>query len=748
MKVKSFKLAEKLFLNQFVLTEEVQTFKPIDTGIHYILTIDVSGSMSRDLSMIRQQLNNKLSSLVKEGNTITIVWFSGNNQAGVLKEFVEVSNLTQLKELQDAITKWLVPVGLTAFNSPLKLIKELIERKGDAGYYSLVFMTDGYNNDAPWAEVKDLLQALAPKLASSTFVEYGNYADTAKIREMSEITGGDAIYAEDFNNFSGVIEKRFSSGITSIKKLAVTLEMKKNMEMPTFFTLDSSDKTIKYYTTRYKKEIMVDEGTDSVFCLSEAPEGDVQSSDLKNNVLYAAFHSCISNFRYDEADIILTKIGDSNLFDLYINAYGKQKLNNLKETVKERAFEALPRPFAKLDFNNNKYCLLNLLQDAAEDGNFFHPMSELFAYERIGAKRVAKIDLSEDAKKEIAGAKSVKEAQDALANLEPEFEANENQKFPLTDLVWNESRANISIRTRYDGKVILPKNNFKKPDGSPLKEVDSFIWRNYTIIKDGIINMKTIPVSLTKELWTKLEKEGLLSGTWELDKVIALDISKMPIINRDMVRNVSGKELANIELELIKVQSEQKYYKELDKEMNPKAFSGDMASQFTTEQLTWMESIGITKYNGFAPKSVAVKGGDSYMSIVLETKIEKLSSIPKISDVAKKVKEGKPVTVSESLVANAMKEYDTEITNNKVLQNLNEDVKKTTISNFVLTKQGKINDRRKELLNTIALSKFAVILSRKWFKDLKTFDNNTVQVDLDGTSLKVTYDYKEVEVEI
>lgn len=130
------------------------TPKPLPTN--FIFAIDVSGSMSGDLGYIRTQLKNKLPQLVKESDTVTIVWFSGRNDAGILMEEVEIKSLKKLQDINAAIDRFLKPVGMTAFHKPLVLAKEAIQRIKKnrlEGVFSLIFLTDGGNNDCSWSDV-------------------------------------------------------------------------------------------------------------------------------------------------------------------------------------------------------------------------------------------------------------------------------------------------------------------------------------------------------------------------------------------------------------------------------------------------------------------------------------------------------------------------------------------------------------------------------------------------------------------
>ena len=182
--------------NYYLITQEVNSNVTVEVTkkTNHIFVVDVSGSMSWELPKIRTQLKNKLSNLMKEGDTISIVWFSGNRDSGILKEEIEVKSLKTLSDLNDAIDKWLHPIGLTAFLKPLELVKELIGRikkNRPDSVYSMIFLTDGYNNDCPWNEVTKTLKSLENDISSSTFVEYGFYADTQKLTQMASILGGD-----------------------------------------------------------------------------------------------------------------------------------------------------------------------------------------------------------------------------------------------------------------------------------------------------------------------------------------------------------------------------------------------------------------------------------------------------------------------------------------------------------------------------------------------------------------------------
>ena len=125
---KSVKLKNDFYLTVKDLKSGQPLQKPKSQPTNFIFVIDVSGSMYYDLQLIRKQLKNKLPNLTKVGDTITLIWFSGNGQAGILQEEVEVKGLTDLQVLNDNIDRYLQAICLTAFHKPLVLAKEALKQ--------------------------------------------------------------------------------------------------------------------------------------------------------------------------------------------------------------------------------------------------------------------------------------------------------------------------------------------------------------------------------------------------------------------------------------------------------------------------------------------------------------------------------------------------------------------------------------------------------------------------------------------
>lgn len=695
--------------------------------INHIFVVDVSGSMSYELQLIRKQLKNKLPSLVKENDTISIIWFSGKRDAGILKEEVEIQSLKSLQDLNDSIDKWLRPVGLTAFAKPLELTVELVQRiqkNRPESAFSLMFLTDGYNNDCSWSDVEKSLETLEQHLASSTYIEYGYYADTEAISKMASITGGESINADSFDEYDNIFEKKLTNSLTSFKK--TEQEITGSLYDFAFFINENNE--INSVTIKDGK-VLVPNSTDNIYYFSKTDEQQIDET-----ALYAASYIMLDKMMNNECEDILAYLGDKYIFDLFINAYGKQKINDVKNLLKECVVNDSVRyqqgKSSNLIIDDKAYCVMDLVNDLLEGDNYFYPLHESFNYKRIGQKRVQKTTLSEKDKKVIQNITDIEELKKYANSLTTglTFEYSDKDKaHPLSDLVWNSERANLSVRVRYEGYVNLPENPYN------IENVNTFIYRNYTIIKDGILNVSKMPVLLDSNTRAKLAEYITVENGYDI-----LDFSSLPIINRGMVQNISATDLAKKEYELLLLKGETKVYNHYEKTLFERE-SVDFVDKYGKEGEQYLKELGITSFNGFAPKTENVESEDFYMSVILATKIKGLSSIPKVEDVAKKISENKDLKPSEYLLEKGIKNYNTQ-TSSELYTTQPQDIQKSILERWVSTSKNNVRKRNRELMCDIAKIKFALILSKKWFKEFKNFDENTLSIDYNGQTINATFD--------
>lgn len=739
--------------NYFLITQDVNNDVSVDVvkKTNHVFVVDVSGSMSGELSQIRTQLKNKLSNIMKDGDTISIVWFSGKKDAGILKEEVEVRSLKTLSDLNDAIDKWLRPVGLTAFLKPLELVSELINRikkNRPDSVFSMIFLTDGYNNDCPWDDVTKTLKSLENDIASSTFVEYGYYADSRRLTEMASILGGEKISCDGFNEFEPIFDAKISSNISSGKKTVV--EIKNNYLYDFAFSAGSDGSVLLYNIIDGKVIVGSDVKTINFFSPTAVGEEDNQ----QHTAMYAAIYVLSDKLLNDDAEKIFYALGDNFYYKMLANAFGKQKLNSFKSAIKECVGDTskrFPNGVGKIQkVDDHAYCLMNLIEDFGNiDNCLFYPNHEAFQYNKIGRKKIAVGSTLTDAdKKRLSEAKNVDEASLILKEFEEKkidikfVNTNPDRGYPLTDLVWNEERANLSVRIYIEGEVVLPKNKFG------IENVSSFKYNTFTLIKDGIVNVEKIPVSYSDELKAILDNNNVNSTDAEFNgvKLIIIDLTSLPIINRSMVNAVSANSLAKLEWKLINLQGDKKVYDYYRKSLFPKT-SKSFVELFGQECADWMKEIGITDFNGFAPKVTSAESTDFYMSVNLATKIKGLSAISKVEDALLKIKSNKELKLNEYVMADAIRKYITQ-TESDLYLSLNEEQQKGILKTYLETKSDILNKQKRKIMQEIAQIKFSLILSKKWFTEFKSFDENKLSLKLDNIDVDFTFDLSEKEEKI
>jgi len=302
-------------------------------------------------------------------------------------------------------------------------------------------------------------------------------------------------------------------------------------------------------------------------------------------------------------------------------------------------------------------------------------------------------------------------------------------------LVWNENRANLSVLCKIDGVVKLPENKYG------IDEVISFKYNTFTLIKDGILNVTKLPVIASAELMDLLIANKV-QFRLEMTGVVIIDIASIPIINKGMIKAISANELARQEWELLKLQGMKKVYDYYRKTLFPKE-SKSFTDLLGAECSDWLKEIGITDFNGFAPKVESVPSTDFYMSVNLITKVKGLSSLPKVEDVMAKMKlAGAVLKTSEWLLAGAIKEYALQI-DTAMYKALPEDQQLLVLQNYIITKSDELNKLRRKALKEIAMVKFSIILSKRWFNEFKSFDENQLSINLDGVNLDFTFDMVE-----
>lgn len=686
---------------------------------HHLLAIDISGSMYSDLPKLRTHLKNKLATLVQDHDTVSIIWFSGRGQVGALVEAMKIRGVSDLSVLHKAIDRFLVPTGLTGFKDPLLEIERIVDKLGSVGdgsLFNVMFLTDGGENQSPIKDVLAVCAKLERKLDSAAVVEYGYYADRALLTTMAETLGGKLVFNQDFEAYSTSIGSTLGS---STKKVPVKLA--RHIAHGAVFALAGS--AVLTFTPDAAGVVLVPEGL-SALAYFTSETGTVY--DRKTHVdplVWACLVPLAQRLDSNNIFSVLGALGDVALVNQFSSSFSKEDYSRFSEAVLAAAGDASKR-YAE-GYNpeavpkEDAYTVLHLLSDlSSSEENLVYPYHPLWNYERIGAES------------------QVKDGQ-------AKFAVGDRAKgYAVNGLVWNEDRPNVSLRLRIDGKVTLPADRL-----APLPEqVETFIYRAYTIIKDGIVHTRKLPVSLNHETFVKLRAQSLLEGqAWAPGKVFELTYPKLPVINRQMVKGATAKDTFAKVLELAQLKAAQKVFNDFRKAVAPKV-SARLIALYGETATDYLASVGVTEFNGFNPSSETVKSGDFYVANELKIAVKGLSSLPKVSDVEAALAAGKKLKLSEHIMAPTLKRI-ADFKASPVFTGAADG--DALLATWLESEAKAAVKRTRELMEQMARAKFAIVVGHVWFTDLPSIDVNSLDVEVPGYgAVPVTATLKSVEVAI
>jgi hypothetical protein len=700
--------------------------KPVAAPIHHLAAIDISGSMYRDLPELRLHLKNKLASLVGENDTVSIIWFSGRGQFGTLVEAMKVKGVADLSSLHAAIDRFLQPMGLTGFTEPLQEMETVIGRlkkKASGHLVNAFFMSDGYDNCGSERGILDVCARLEKLLDSAAVIEYGWSANRPLLTKMAETLGGKLVFSEDFPSYAAAFESSLSGG--GAKKVPVKLDHAASKGI--VFALAGG--SLLTFTPDADNVVLVPEGlTDLAYYTSAAGKAYDHKKDT-DVLIWASLVPLAQRLDTEPLFSVLAALGDVALVNRFCNCFSKEDYSRFQEEALAAAVDSSKRYIEGYDPKavppEDAYTVLELLSDlASSEENLFYPYHSAFHYERIGAATAAR---SEEAK----------------------FLVKDKSKgYPVSSLVWTADRPNVSIKVCIDGYVTLPAS---RP--APLPErIDSIIWRNYTIIRDGIVHTRKLPVSLCEATFAKLQANGLLAGEkWVAGQVYVLEYLKVPVINREMVKGVTAKDTFTKVTELELLKGAQKVLNDYRNRLSPKD-SKKFILLYGEAATEYLKGLGVTDYNGFNPPSTTVKSGDFYIAKELAIAVKGLSTLPKVeavetamaavaSDPAKK----KKLKLSEFTMAPMLNRIDDFMRSSLVTAAADGDA---LLKTWLETEQKAIVKRTRELTELLAQRKFAIVVGHVWFSDLASLDDTSLDIDVPGYGpVPVTAKLTEIQIE-
>ena len=687
-KTRSWEVAPGLFLVCHSLSVAAAPPPPPEPT-HHIVVIDCSGSMSGELPRIREQLNDKLVSLLGPDDAISIIWFSGRGQCDVLREAVQVGP-AELQNLRAAVNRWLVPVGLTGFKEPIELAGEVMRRLrakgGTTRRTAVFFMSDGYDNVWPRPEILRAIDALRDDVHAATVVKYGYYADGPFLTKMAERWGGTLIDAVDFNAYEPAFAAALAPKGGGVKKQTAVLDGEPVGEF--VFAVDGKD-LLTYGVDVVgggKAGVVVPAHLSQFFYLAPAAVGEKAGSlaalafSASKGVLtarqpgheildaaYAAMALFAQRVRPTIIWALLRALGDAAFIDDFSLCIGKQRYSAFHEQAKAASAGAgwFTKGYdPKRAPREDAFTVIDLFEVLSGDPRCrILTDSDAYQYSRIGRKSVTKdlmltVTEADDVKALLDEAKALVDGRliapiaEAVAKVTKALTGRKaalkfrvdpvagEAGFPIDGLVWNEDMPNLSFRVKKPGTVDLAGVEMSAECRAALPPaLQTFQYRAYTVVKDGLVHIEWLPVYLPRVVYETLVGAGIIDPSKDApipdgDGVrVNIDMRKLPVVNQKMVANASARALGEMAWETLKLEAAAKVFRNYKPERESTGFQ----EKYGPTATAWLAENKVTEGGGYNPQTTRAPAVDFYIGRSLAVKIPGFSKLPSVADVRERM---------------------------------------------------------------------------------------------------------------
>ena len=714
-----YTIKENLFLVEQVIPG---TDAPdIPDPVNHIWIYDRSYSMGYDLPALAKDLIYKAKDIPR-GDTLSLGWFSSEGAFNFILKGFRVVDGVDYKILENAINKNKTPVGCTCFSEILDSTEGVIEDLSViSDKFSLMFFTDGYPVVRNYVkEIEAIYTAvgkLEGKVTSSCMIGYGDYYNRELMMEMAERLGGSLIHSNDLPQFSIALDDLIKNAGSTIVKVPVAFpEAQPTQDI--IFSLNVHFKesaSINVYRQKEDGTIMypavMGTNTERIFFLTNTLSGKEEEVSLseddflrptsKEPIVQALYSlACILNqkTRADEALEVIGSLGDVRLVNSINNAFTNSEYGGVEEALRL----AVHSPKERMAGGHNTsylppadaFCLLDVIELLLQDEDaHFYPYHEDFKYKKISRGTQTKGDY-------------------------PKFTAEKNPKCALNALAWHKSRLNLSVKARIEGTIDLGEEAVKL---GFAKDYPTHVFRNYAIVKDGFLNAKWLPVTLSEVTFTKLSSEGVIwdNGAWEADRVYVLELNKVPVMNRAIAEGkTSATDLSNKVFEEIKLQALLKVLSDSKKSLEEQtAYVDSTFVGLTDDQVEYLKEKGIGK-NGFSPATETQEPVDFYFAKEFAIKVKSFSSLPSVKDTRARIISGKMRPADEIM------KLGIELSDNSPVVDQSDKIKLAWV-------EEKVNELKSQLLSVrldIQRSKFALILGKKWLDEFDSREDNSLTI--------------------
>jgi hypothetical protein len=710
-----------LYISRIVVENEQTTKKvEIKSPTNHIWIYDRSGSMTHLLPDLIEDLIKHVDTLQPE-DTITLGWFSSEGKHNFMLKGARVGS--EKENIRKVIRANGSPIALTCFSEILQetadqVINDVITTYGNR--VALMFFTDGYpvvsNYHREIGSIEDACRRLRAQISSAIFVGYSEYYNRQVLGKMAEDAGGVLIHSSELSDFTDEMSMFISGSTLSQPRTVVNVDDDIVGHSVCIYEFDNMGVSViqpRIDISTEKLNLLLKKTDNPVseywgIYKGGHPKGIKVALDTLTAGIYAGAVACLNANKADLALQLMSRIGDIKFIENINNAWSNEEFGNTASgmtrcinDITARFEEGQNKRYAP---RANAFCVLDALDYLMDDeGAVFLPRNPLFKYNRIGAKTKTREGY-------------------------PEFETELSPECPFS-ITWNRTQLNLSILCQINGWVDLG------PDAESFgfsRRYPTHIFRNYTIVKNGRLNVSVLPMKISEETFQILQSGKMIDRkeTYEIGKVYAVNFKKAPIVNR----NLADKEVfASTFVDAIWQELEQMAFQKVANALLARFYPKDIriSDDMTKEQKDFLEFKGIIR-GTFSPPVDQVPPTDFYTAKEFDVKIKSYSSLPSMDSVAVKISEAKPLTPSEDMMRKAY-DYCGVWWDTKEKPSLKE-------------LEGLVAKARRNLRivrDGLQRDKFIILSGKRWFSDLSEREGAVVKAH--GTEF--TFSIRDIEVE-
>lgn len=654
------KIGEQILTVVTINQEDGEEIKVVEKArpaqIHHIQILDRSGSMGPHIHTLVNQVQKTLE-LIDENDLVSIVWFSSPGQYKTL-----VRGAKKSPELISLLDSLRTTYGTTCFSDPVKEVKTIIEDLLPlCENVSVTLFTDGISV-TPWSQEEEeqktceLVKTFKDKVLSFNTVGYGNSYHTDFLKNLSSLSEfGIFTHSSEIEQYYDIFKTNFER-ISENKIERVHIEYGLDIEGIYLNRKFTKMERLEMYLSRLDRNknqfFLVGKTADFKFIYNDK---EIDTRNIKEetaeptirNFMYAYAYNLYYCNKHRESLEVLATLRDKALLDSHMNAFTYDERACHQSLLEKAVFNTsgrLSEGEAKVNYLPPKdaFCVYDVLNMLAKENAFYLPYhKEADEYERIGKKTVDNFNLFEKSKDPVLA--------------------------PFSEFVFNKERVNLSIRMCIEGTVKL--NPIEARNVGLPEKIDSFVWKNHTFIKNGILNIKRCVVLLPETLYTEIQSKKkiceVISGDEELITKVSKEqgkqyvlvkmfFTRLPILNASYNEDISAEKIFKMCSKMLSLECKQKYLNHYWKEFESSATASQMKIGVfegkSADQIRVLENHGIDKtgaYKGVDNQTPKKEDCDYYETREFEFVFKGISSLPSVKEVSEKVA-SKKMTISVS----------------------------------------------------------------------------------------------------